>query len=234
METKTESETSGSTEYLANHKIDAIIKKGKEELKHQIHLSVEKLTKTKKRIVKEMAEAMEKEGYPVNQISDRLTKSLKGLVAHNTITEALGPKYKDPVKSAQALAQNVDSVKDRRDREELLKKPYKEVDGNDILKGVLPKATLEKVVAYQMGQVEFWKRQLEQLCNLALDQEKSDAEIGKAFREAAKKFMEGREGEKPVPKARKRGQPKNQKMGKAKEKMALLADAMAARAEGRI
>jgi hypothetical protein len=182
-----------------------------------------------------MAEAMEKEGYPVSEICERLTKSLKGLVGHSTIAEALDAKYKDPVKAAEAAKKEIDGRSgDRNDHEELLKKPYRQINGNDILKGVLPKSTLEKVVAYQMGQVEFWKRQLEQLCNLALDLEKSDAEIGKAFREAAKKFMKERGSEKPKPKPKRGRKAGLGKMGKAKEKMALLNDMMAAREDGRI
>ena len=69
--------TAGSTEYIANREIDQIIKKGKNRIKYAITLSDEKLTRTKKSIVKEMAEDMEKANYPVNQICDRLAKSLK-------------------------------------------------------------------------------------------------------------------------------------------------------------
>ncbi len=209
MEQKTESEQSDSTEYIADHKIDMIIKKGKERLKHAIHLSVDKLTKTKRAIVKEMALELEEAGYPVTEICDRLSKSLAGLVHRTTVGDALEAKYKDPVKAAEAMKQKRGREEDPTDRENLLKKPYKQVDGNDILKGLLPKAVLEKVAAYQMTQVEFWKRQLEQLCTIALDQERSDEEVGKAFREAAKKFMEGRKEEKPA--AKKRGRPKKEK-----------------------
>jgi hypothetical protein len=48
-------EESSSLEYIANREIDKIIKKGKERLKHAIAVSDEKLTKTLKDIVKEMA-----------------------------------------------------------------------------------------------------------------------------------------------------------------------------------
>lgn len=198
MEQKTES--SGSTEYINDRKIDLIIKKGKERLKHAINVSVEKLTKTKKQIVKEMAVDLEKAGYPVNEISDRLTKSLKGLVGHSTIGEALDAKYKDPVKAAEAKKKENDGRSGDRNDQQLLKKPYKEVDGNDILKGVLPKSVLEKVAVYQMGQVDWWKRQLKQeldilykLYEMAMDPEKTDAEIGKEFRAAAKKFTKLRD-----------------------------------------
>ncbi len=65
----------GSADYIANREIDQIIKKGRDRIKHAITISDEKLTKTKKQIVREMAQGLEKAGYPVSQICDRLSKS---------------------------------------------------------------------------------------------------------------------------------------------------------------
>ena len=59
-------------------------------------VSDEKLTRTKKdEAVREMATDMENAHYPVNQICDRLAKSLKGLVRERTVQEALDTKYKN-------------------------------------------------------------------------------------------------------------------------------------------
>ena len=92
----------GSVDYVASHEIDQIIKKGRDRIKHAITISDEKLTKTKKEIVREMAVQLEKAGYPVNQICDRLSKSLKSLVNDRTVRDALESKYKDQSQSQVA------------------------------------------------------------------------------------------------------------------------------------
>ena len=43
----------GSADYIASHEIDQIIKKGRDRIKHAITVSHEKLTKTKKEIVRD-------------------------------------------------------------------------------------------------------------------------------------------------------------------------------------
>ena len=89
----------GSADYIASHEIDQIIKKGRDRIKHAITVSDEKLTKTKKQIVREMAVQLEQAGYPINEICDRLSKSLKGLVNDRTVRDALESKYKDQSQS---------------------------------------------------------------------------------------------------------------------------------------
>src|SRR5262245_35334272 len=116
----------GSTEYIANREVDQIIKKGRERIKHAINVSVEKLTRTKKAIVKEMAIELEGVGYPIDQICDRLSKSLKPLVHERTVRDALVSKYKNAEQSETAkMQQNHEGGNLYRQQQELLKKDVK-------------------------------------------------------------------------------------------------------------
>ena len=153
-------ELTGSTDYIASHEIDQIIKKGRDRIKHAITVSDEKLTKTKKQIVREMAQDLEKVGYPVNQICDRLTKSLKGLVSERTVRE-LDSKYKNPEQSEVAkMQQNHDGGSLYRQQEQVSKKDYKEVTFEDIK--FLNPSKAKQVAKYQMSRALWWEQQAKQ------------------------------------------------------------------------
>ncbi len=157
-----EQEQVGSGEYLANREIDQIIKRGKDRLKHAITLSDEKLTKTKKQIVREMATEMEKVGYPTNQICDRLTKSIKGLVSERTVRDALDAKYKNTEQMEVAkMQQNYDGGSHYRQQEQLKNKDIKEYTREDI-KLINNIAILRKVAKYHMERADWFEQQLKQ------------------------------------------------------------------------
>lgn len=152
----------GSADYIASHEIDQIIKKGRDKIKHAITVSDEKLTKTKKEIVREMAVQLEQAGYPVNEICDRLSKSLKGLVNDRTVRDALDSKYKDQSQSQVAALQNHDGGSHYRQQEQLRKKAVKEITLDDINKGDFPKSKLKQVVKHQMQRADWWEQQAKQ------------------------------------------------------------------------
>ena len=153
-------ELTGSADYIASHEIDQIIKKGRERIKHAITVSDEKLTKTKKQIVREMAQDLEKAGYPVNQICDRLTKSLKGLVSERTVRE-LDSKYKNREQSEVAkMQQNHNGGSLYRQQEQVSKKDYKGVTFEDIKFLNLSKA--KQVAKYQMSRALWLEQQAKQ------------------------------------------------------------------------
>ena len=152
----------GSADYIASHEIDQIIKKGRDRIKHAITVSDEKLTKTKKQIVREMAVQLEQAGYPINEICDRLSKSLKGLVNDRTVRDALESKYKDQSQSQVAALQNHDGGSLYRQQEQLRKKAVKEITLDDISKGDFPKSKLKQVVKHQMQRADWWEQQPKQ------------------------------------------------------------------------
>ncbi len=157
-----EQEQVGSEEYLANREIDQIIKRGKDRLKHAITLSDEKLTKTKKQIVREMATEMEKVGYPTNQICDRLTKSIKGLVSERTVRDALDAKYKNTEQMEVAkMQQNYRGGSSFHQQEQLKNKDIKEYTREDI-KLINNIAILRKVAKHQMERADWFEQQLKQ------------------------------------------------------------------------
>jgi hypothetical protein len=160
LEQQEPEELIGSADYIANRDIDQIIKKGRDRIKHAITVSDEKLTKTKKEIIKEMGEDLEKAGYPVNQICDRLSKSLKGLVSERTVRDALESKYKDQSQSQVAAAQNHDGGSLYRQQEQLRKKDIKEFTEEDIK--VANQTQLRKVAKHQMQRADWWEQQAKQ------------------------------------------------------------------------
>lgn len=161
VEKQPELELSGSERYLTEHKIDEIIKKGKDRIKHAITVSDIKLTKTKKQIIKEMAEDMEKAGYAVNQICDRLTKSLKGLVSERYVRE-LDAKYKNPEQSEVAkMQQNHDGDSLYRQQEQVRKKDIKEITFDD-LKLLNNLTKVKQVAKHQMEKALWWEQQVKQ------------------------------------------------------------------------
>lgn len=246
METKTESEQSGSTEYIGNHEIDKVLKKVKDDIKHYMAVAGLKEYKYKADRVVWGAKELDRLEYPKSEICARLTKTLKGLVSERHVREALDafPEYKNPVKSAEAHGRG--DIAASTMAEQILKKAKQRITSDDVKHLNLPKA--KEVLKYQMAQAEWWKQQLRQDINqvveLARNTKYNDAEFREAFRELAKKLedqiksyadIEANEAVKPK-QAKRRGRPKSGvgKMGKAKEKMDLLAKAMAARADGRI
>lgn len=208
MEQKTESEQSGSTEYIGNHEIDKVLKKVKDDIKHYMAVQGQKEYKYKAGRVVAAAKELDKLNYPKSEICARLSKTLKGLVSERHVREALDafPEYKDPVKSAEALGRG--DIAATMEKEQILKKPKQQITVDEIKHLNLPKA--REVAKYQMAQAEWWKHQLKQeldklhqLYEMALDPEKTDAEIGKAFRETAKEAAKHFEKEeKPKPKRR--------------------------------
>ena len=62
-----QTEQIGSADYVASHEIDQIIKKGRDRIKHAITISDEKLTKTKKEIVREMAIQLRKQAIQLTR-----------------------------------------------------------------------------------------------------------------------------------------------------------------------
>lgn len=205
MEQKTED--SGSTEYLANAEIDKVLKKVKDDIKHYMAVQGQKEYKYKAQRVVTAAKELDRLNYPKSEICTRLTKTLKGLVSERHVREALDafPEYKDPVKSAEALGRG--DIAATMEKEQILKKPKQQITVDEIKHLNLPKA--REVAKYQMAQAEWWKHQLKQeldklhqLYEMALDPEKSDAEIGKEFREMAKEAAKTLEKgqEKPKPK----------------------------------
>ena len=156
-----QAELIGSADYIANHEIDQIIKKGRDRIKHAITISDEKLTKTKKEIVREMALQLEKANYPVNQICDRLSKSLKSLVNDRTVRDALESKYKDQSQSQVAAAQNYDGGSLYRQEEQLRKKNVKEITFDD-LKLLNNLTKVKQVAKHQMQKAEWWEQQAKQ------------------------------------------------------------------------
>lgn len=107
-----------------------------------------------------MAEDMEKAGYPVNQICDRLTKSLKGLVSERTVRE-LDAKYKNPEQSEVAKMQNYDGGSLYRQQEQLRKKDIKEITFDD-LKLLTNLTKVKQVAKHQMAKAEWWIQQAKQ------------------------------------------------------------------------
>jgi multidrug efflux pump subunit AcrB len=250
METKQESEQteSGSTEYIGNHEIDKVLKKVKDDIKHYMAVAGLKEYKYKAGRVVAAAKELDKLDYPKSEICARLTKTLKGLVSERHVREALDafPEYKNAVKSAEAHGRG--DIAANTMAEQILKKAKQRITSDDVKHLNLPKA--KEVLNYQMAQAEWWKQQLRQDINqvveLARNTKYNDAEFREAFRELAKKLedqikaytdIEANDNEPVKPKqAKRRGRPKSGvgKMGKAKEKMDLLAKVMAARADGRI
>lgn len=160
QQSQAEPELIGSTDYIASHEIDQIIKKGRDKIKHAITVSDEKLTKTKKEIVREMAHDLENAGYPINEICDRLSKSLKGLVNDRTVRDALESKYKDQSQSQVAALQNHDGGMFYRQQEQLRKKDIKEFTEEDIK--VANPTQLRKVAKHQMQRADWWEQQAKQ------------------------------------------------------------------------
>jgi hypothetical protein len=148
------------SEYLTSRQVDLILKRGKDKLKHAITVSDEKLTKTKKQIVKEMAQDLEKAKYPVDQIFDKLSKYLKGLVHESTIRDALDTKYKNPEQSAVAKQQIHEGEEDPRQQEQVKKKDVKDITLEDIK--LLDKAKARQVAKYQISKALWWEQQAKQ------------------------------------------------------------------------
>ena len=91
----------GSGQYLTEHKFDKILKHYREDIKAE---NVEH-QQTKKQIIIRTAQQLEKDGYPINQICDRISKSSKGLgFGDRYVRRCLEayPQYKNEIKSAEA------------------------------------------------------------------------------------------------------------------------------------
>jgi hypothetical protein len=149
------------TAYIGDKEIDLIIRKGRERLKHEIHKSDEKLTKTKKEIVKEIAAEMEQKGYPVNQICDRLTKSYKGLVSDRTVQEALDAKYKN---AEQSRVGKMGGIQEGRNvlaqQQQVKQKDVKDITLEDIKR--LDKTKARQVAKHQISKALWWEQQAKQ------------------------------------------------------------------------
>ena len=158
-EAKDEDVKLGSAEYITDREIDQIIKKGKEKLKLAINLSDIKLTKTKKQIIKELAQSLEAVKYPTNQICDRLTKSLKHLVSDRTVRDALDMKYKNTEQSQVARMQ--DGGSNHRQEELVAKKEIKDITEEDFKYIKLPKA--KQVCKHQTDRASWFEQQVSQL-----------------------------------------------------------------------
>ncbi|MDP9289782.1 MAG: hypothetical protein M3P08_16515 [Thermoproteota archaeon] len=175
-----EQEAVGSLKYLTEHKIDEIIKKGKDRIKHAITISDIKLRKTKAEIIREMAQDMEKEGYPVNQICDRLTKALKGLVSDRHVQDSLDEKYKNQVKMAEALAQNHGRRNQFAEQEQLRKKDVKDITLEDI-KVLNNLQKIKQVAKHQIQKADWWEQQAKQQSSQEHQQEVNNKELEKEF-----------------------------------------------------
>ena len=176
-----EQEPTGSTEYIANHEIDKIIREGKDRLRRAINVSDEKLTRTKKEIVKEMAEDMEKANYPVNQICDRLAKSLPPLVSERTVRDALDSKYKNTEQSEVAkLQQNQEGGSLYRQQQQVAKKPVEQITLEDLKLADFPKSKLKQLAKHNMQKVLWLEQQDKQNKDKDKEQEpkaKTSAEV---------------------------------------------------------
>jgi hypothetical protein len=198
---------SGSTEYIANREVDQILKKGRDKIKHAITVSDEKLTKTKKQIVREMAIELDKAKYPTNQICERLVKSLKGLVADRTIRDALDSKYKNPEQAAVAGMQNGGQL--RQIQEELEGKTMEQLTLDDLKNPVLDKTRVRRTAIYLKKRKDMLQYKVQDLedenaklknmiqgmkdfYQLALDNKVSNEELGKLVRKAAKAYSKSK------------------------------------------
>jgi hypothetical protein len=189
-----EEELAGSAYYIANREIDQIIKKGKDRLKHAIAISDEKLTRTKKEIVREIAVEMENKGYPVYQICDRLSKSYKGLVSDRTVRDSLDAKYKNSEQSEVIkMQENHEGGNLYPQQEQVSKKDYKEVTQDDI--EFLSPSKAKQVAKYQMSLAQWWEQQAKQNQQEVLsedkdkDKDKIIADLKKE-KEELKKFVD--------------------------------------------
>jgi len=166
QEQEQEKELPGSRQYLETREVDIIIKKGRDKLKHAIHASVEKLTKTKKQIVKEMAIELEKVGYPVDQICYRLTQSLKPLVSDTTVSDALADKYKDLDQSRRAkMRQSPAGSEVRSLQQKVREKDVMELTEQDI-KNIKDLTTARKIIRNLIGKARLLEQQLKQVSEI--------------------------------------------------------------------
>jgi hypothetical protein len=173
-------ELAGSTQYLTDQKFDKILKQYREEIK------VENVqhNQSKKQIIIRTAQQMEAEGYPVNQICDRISKSSKGLgYADRYVRMCLDDKYKNPIKSAEALNQK-STVADQKfhDQQELQKKDLKDNTVEDIKAANVTQ--LRKLCKTHMQKGDFWERIAKQYEDKAKDWEQQ----AKQWEEKAKQW----------------------------------------------
>ena len=182
------------TEYIQDHKIDLIISRGKDRLKHAIVISEEKLTKTKKQVIKEMALQLEQANYPVNQICDRLTKSLKGLVHERTVRDALDSKYKNVEQMNIALQQNQEggTLYRQQQQQELEQKEIKDFDFEDI--EIANVTQLRQVAKHFMSRSFWWEQQVKQKDVEIAELKKKIASLGKHITERRELAQEQRIG----------------------------------------
>lgn len=160
QEQQLQEEQQQEPEYITNAAIDLILRRGKDKLKHAITVSDDKLTKTKKQIVKEMARDLENAKYPLNQICDKLSKYLKGLVHESTVRDALEAKYKNPEQSQAALGQNHGGADHSRQQEQVKEKDVKDIGLDDIKSLGIQKA--RQVAKHQMSKALYLDQQAKQ------------------------------------------------------------------------
>jgi hypothetical protein len=225
----------GSSEYLTDHKFDRTIK--------TLQANILQHNQSKKLEIIAAARLLEKQGYPLTKICDRITKALQGPkyeTSGSYVRKVLPAQYKDPEQMATAFQQKHAGDTRYRQQEQVSKKPKEEITFEDIKRLNLTKA--REVAKYQMGQAEWWEQQAKQIEEDLLKAFKSirdnpqlsDAEIGKITREFVNKWFEQEERhkaemkrleeerQKAIEKVKPKPKPKLGKMGKEKEKMEVL------------
>jgi hypothetical protein len=151
-------ELAGLTQYLTDHRFDKILKRYREDIKAE----VAEHNLTKKQIIIRTAQQMEKEGYPVNQICDRISKSSKGLgFGDRYVRRCLDEKYKNEIKEAEASSQkSTVAVQRFRDQEQVKEKDVKEITIDDIKFLTLQKA--KQVAKHQIQRADLIEWQSKQ------------------------------------------------------------------------
>jgi uncharacterized protein with NRDE domain len=154
---------------------------------------------------------LEKLGYPTNQICDKITKTLKGVVSDRHVQEALDAKYKDHEQSRLGkMAGNHDGRNVLAQQEQVSKKDVKDITLEDIKR--LNKTKARQVAKHQISKALWWEQQAKQkeekiqelteqlkendyiiqefLQLLYAGQKLSDAQLGKALREVAEEVKQ--------------------------------------------
>ena len=118
---------------------------------------------TKKQIIIRTAQQLEKDGYPVNQICDRISKSSKGLgFGDRYVRRCLEtyPHRKMRLRWLREQVNNLRSAQQFRDQETVRKKDYKAVTLEDIK--FLSPSKAKQVAKHQMQKAEWWQQQAKQ------------------------------------------------------------------------
>jgi hypothetical protein len=135
---------------------------------------------------------METEGYPVNQICDRISKSSKGLgYGDRYVRKCLDDKYKNPIKLAEASAQKATVADQKFHDQELKKKDIKDYTVQDIK--IANVTQLRKLCKTRMQKGDFWERLAKQNEDKAKDWERKAKEYEQQAMKNANAFLKGME-----------------------------------------